>query len=170
MPLDRRGWLATQMGMPALVRENGKRRKELMETRNGGLRAAKGRWAEIQERRVCLMNGGGEEVGASDTHLILTARRGVWCRWTVEVGGGSVPKEKNKQPRCWTHGGGVACDETACAQATERRRVGRGTKSKREQEPRQRLLGKGAAWKTIQAAARQGMDDTVACAPLRHLG
>ena len=86
----------------------------------GRLRAAKGRLAEIQERRVCLINGVDEEVGASDTHLILTARRGVWCRWTVKVGGGSVPKEDNKQPRRLTHGGSVACNETACAQATER--------------------------------------------------
>ena len=39
-----------------------------------------------------LMNGVNEEVGASDTHLMLTVRRGAWRRWTVEVGGGSVPK------------------------------------------------------------------------------
>ena len=70
------------------------------------------------------MNGVDEEVGASDIHLILTARRGACRRWTVEVDGGSVPKEENKQPRRLTHGGGVACNKTACAQATEHRRVG----------------------------------------------
>ena len=53
------------------------------------------------------MNRVGDEVGAFDTHLILTARRGGWCRWTVEVGGRSVPDKESKEPRRATHWGGV---------------------------------------------------------------
>ena len=41
------------------------------------------------------MNGVSDEVGASGTHLILTARKEGWCRWTCEVGGGSVTKAEN---------------------------------------------------------------------------
>ena len=56
------------------------------------------------------MNVVDDEVGASNTHLSVAARRGAWCRWTCEVGGGSVPKEESKEPCRSNHGGGVTCD------------------------------------------------------------
>ena len=85
------------------------------------------------------MNGADDEVCVSDTHLILTVRRGVWCRWTCEAGGDSVPKE-NKESRRLTHATGAVLRATnlpARRQQSADAWVG-GQKSKREQEPGRR--------------------------------
>ena len=71
------------------------------------------------------MNRAGDEVGAVDTHLILTARRGGWCRWTVEVGSGSVSDKEGKEPRRATHWGGVTRRSVDDAKGRDARRAAR---------------------------------------------
>ena len=71
------------------------------------------------------MNRADDEVGAFDTHLILTTRRGGWCRWTVQVGSGSVADEEGMEPRRATHWGGVTGRSVDDAKGGEARRAAR---------------------------------------------
>ena len=71
------------------------------------------------------MNRADDEVGAFNTHLILTARRGGWCRWTVQVGSGSVADEEGMEPRRATHWGGVTGRSVDDAKGGDARRAAR---------------------------------------------